>query len=137
MDYLYNELSYLKGLAEGLNVDETTNEGKLMLKMLDALELFAFKISDLEEEIDEINEILDDIDEDLNDFDNFLYEEDLMDEFECPVCGSLLFLDEDDFDEDGNLEIICPECGEEYIIDNDLFDYSEDELCDCNCECEE
>ena len=33
--------AYLKGLAEGLKLDESTNEGKLIVKMLDVIEELA------------------------------------------------------------------------------------------------
>ena len=41
MDYLYQRVSYLKGLAEGLGIDEESKEGKLLLHIIDALEDFA------------------------------------------------------------------------------------------------
>ena len=46
--------AYLKGLADGLKLDESTNEGKLIVKMLDLIEEMAEKISVLESASDEL-----------------------------------------------------------------------------------
>ena len=44
MKYLYEEVAYLKGLAEGLNISKETNEGKIIHKIIDVLESFADSI---------------------------------------------------------------------------------------------
>ena len=38
MSSINDRVAYLKGLAEGMKLSDETNEGKLMLKMLDVLE---------------------------------------------------------------------------------------------------
>ncbi|MDU7904290.1 MAG: zinc ribbon domain-containing protein, partial [Peptostreptococcaceae bacterium] len=50
MKYLYEEVAYLKGLAEGLEISEETKEGKIINKIVDVLESFADAIVELEEE---------------------------------------------------------------------------------------
>lgn len=136
MDYLYEKVSYLKGLADGLELDESTKEGKMLVKMVEALEDFADAITDLDEEVEELTEFLDILDEDLADLEEVIYEDSMndafFDEFMCPECGTILFVDEDDFDEDGNLELVCPECGEEFTVED--FDGC---CCDCDCTDEE
>lgn len=123
MEYLYERVAYLKGLADGLELDETTKEGKILVKIVETLEDFADAISDLDEEVEELNEFIEIIDEDLSDLEEFVYDEefhdDYFDEFDCPKCGTILFVDEDDFDEEGHLEVACPECGEEYTVEDD------------------
>lgn len=138
MDYLFERVAYLKGLSEGLDLDETTKEGKLLTKIVEALEDFADAIADLDEEVEDLAEFVEIIDEDLADLEEFIYDEDYddeFDEFECPKCGTILYVDEDDFDEQGNLEVICPTCNEEYVITDDFGECDCD--CDCNCESEE
>jgi len=91
-----------------------------------------YEISDLDDELEELIEFVDIIDEDLSDLEDFIYDEDFedeFDEFECPNCGTVLFVDEDDFDEKGNMELVCPECNEEYVVTDDFGD--------CCCEPEE
>ncbi len=129
MDFIYEKVAYLRGLTDGLEIDETTKEGKLLVKIVDTLEDFADAIVDLDEEVAELTEFIDLIDEDLADLEEFALgdEEDDFDEFECPGCGTTLYVDEDDFDGNGNVELSCPECGEEYVVTDDF---------DCDCECE-
>lgn len=129
MDYLFERVAYLRGLADGLELDDSSKEGKLMLKIVDALEDFADAIADLDDEVEDLIEFVDIIDEDLSDLEDFVYDEDFedeFDEFECPNCGTILYVDEDDFDEFGNVEIACPDCGEEYVITDDFG-------CCCDC----
>lgn len=73
MDYLYERISYLRGLADGLDINEKSNEGKLLLNMVDVLEDFADAIGDLSIEQGEIEEYIDYIDEDLADVEDDIY----------------------------------------------------------------
>jgi predicted Zn finger-like uncharacterized protein len=134
MDYLFEKVSYLKGLSDGLEIDETTKEGKLLLKVVETLEEFAEAIADLDEEVEELVEFIDIIDEDLSDLEDFIYDEDDFDfdEFECENCGTIIYVDEDDFDEDGNVEVVCPNCEEEYVITDDF-----ESPCCCDCDCDD
>ena len=38
MAYLSEQVAYLRGLADGMKIDDSTNEGKLLLKIVDVLE---------------------------------------------------------------------------------------------------
>lgn len=91
MNYLYEKVSYLRGLADGLNVEESSKEGKILLQIIDTLEEFTDVIIDLKENQDEIEEYVEAIDEDLSEIEDEL------------------FLDEED---------CCHECGEELIIED-------------------
>jgi len=115
MNYLYEKVSYLKGLSEGLAIDETSKEGKLLVQIIDALDDFAVAINDLDEELGEIVEFVDAIDADLDDLEEDVYgdlEDEDFDEIECPYCGEPLYVDEDDFNDEGDLEVTCPNCNE-------------------------
>ena len=57
MGFSENE-AYLKGLAEGLNINVNSNEGKLIVKMLDVIEEMAEKINDLETRLKALEEKL-------------------------------------------------------------------------------
>jgi predicted Zn finger-like uncharacterized protein len=136
MDYLFERVAYLQGLADGLGLDESSKEGKLLLKMVEVLDDFADAIVELDEEVAELEEFIDIIDEDLSDLEEFIYDEEFdydydFDEFECPNCGTVIYVDEDDFDASGNVELACPECNEEYVITDDI------DNCCCDCDCEE
>ena len=80
MKYLYEEVAYLKGLAEGLEISKENKEGKIIHKIIDVLETFADSIVDLDEEQAELAEYIESIDEDLSDVEDDLYEDDDLDE---------------------------------------------------------
>lgn len=134
---LTEKLAYIKGLAEGLGIEETTKEGKVLLALVDLLDDVTTAVSELEGDMDQAYEELDAIDEDLTDIEDFLWEDD-EDECDCCDCDD----DEDecccghDHDDDelfdgGIYEITCPKCGEIVCMDEDML-FSPD--CGCpNC----
>ena len=67
MKYLYEEVAYLKGLAEGLEISTESKDGKIIHKIVEVLEVFADAIVDLDEEQSELSEYVESIDEDLAD----------------------------------------------------------------------
>jgi len=137
------KIAYIKGLAEGLSLDETTKEGKILTAIIDLLGDITEEICDIEEGCDEICEQLDAVDEDLSSLEDFIYEDDDCDcdcdcdcddcddeiyEIECPACNDVIYLDADMLEEEG---MVCPNCG------TDLeFDFDCDCDCDCGCDCE-
>ena len=88
---LTEKVAYLKGLVEGMGVDETTNQGKIMKAVLDVLDDMAFTVSDLEDSTSELYEEVEAIDEDLsvleNDYYDDLCDEDEEDEDDDCCCG--------------------------------------------------
>ena len=115
------KVSYLKGLAEGLDLDtEKSKEGKLISVMIGILEEVALDLEDLQEVADELGEEVDAISDDLSDVEEVVfdeYDEDDDDDFfevECPSCGAEIDIDEDILDQ-GTVE--CPACGEKFVID--------------------
>ena len=134
--------SYIKGLAEGLGIDDSTKEGKIINALIGALEDMALTVSDLEAEIDELSEQVDTIDEDLGSLEEDYY--DLDDECSCEECS-----DEDAEDYlDGDLyEVCCPTCGDTVCIDSDMLEEGQTTCPNCgellefdleedNCDCE-
>ena len=120
------KVAYLKGLAEGMSLDENSKEGKLLLAIIDVLDDMAEEFCDVEDEIEELEEGLDAVSDDLNDVEEFLYEtsddedeEDDEDDDEyfvttCPECEEEVIFDESVL-EDG--EVICPNCGAKLEFD--------------------
>ena len=132
------KVAYLKGLAEGLNLDvEKSKEGKLISVMIGILEEMGLTLEDLEANADEMAEELDAISDDLADVEEVVFDEDEDDEcccgdedffeVECPTCGAELDIDESVL-EAGTVE--CPSCGDKFVID--LSD--EEDACDCGCD---
>ncbi|MGL5329229.1 MAG: CD1247 N-terminal domain-containing protein [Peptostreptococcaceae bacterium] len=145
MKYLYEEVAYLKGLAEGLEISKETKEGKIIHKIVEVLESFADAIVDLEEEQIDLIEYVESIDEDLADMEEDIYEDDEEDdeeedeeysyvEMECPNCGDLVDIDEDLLYND-EIDIICPNCQAIILSSDDDDSYIEcEEVCDCDDE---
>ncbi len=138
------KVAYLKGLMDGLDIDKTTKEGKVLNAMLDILDDIAYTVSDLNAGIAMVAEQMSIIDEDLTELQEDFYEEDDdccchghddeddYDDYEgelyevtCPVCGDTVCVDEDMLDEG---EIPCPGCGEllEFDFDGIIDDESEE-----------
>jgi len=130
--------AYLKGLAEGLGLDDQSKEGKIINAMIETIEDMALTIADLEDGLAEVCEQIDAIDEDLDalegDFYDDLDEEELDDdiyEVECPSCGETICVDSSMLEE-GSME--CPNCGEELEFDlDDLDELGETGECGCGC----
>lgn len=133
VDRLTERVSYLKGMAEGLSLSQSTPEGKVMVKMLDLLEDVIQSIQRLQAEHEDLGDYVSAIDEDLNDLENEYYadfdgmdlaefeddDEDMFDEdddaigyieVECPNCQDSVFVDEDIFEDEDIVEVLCPRC---------------------------
>ncbi len=131
MSYLTEKMAYIGGLAEGLDIDETTKEGKLLMAIVEAIADIADEIEEIEEMQDEMALQLDEVDEDLDAIEGIIYDdEDEFDEeddefgIECPHCGDMIYLDMETLADCGD-KITCPGCNEEIEIEFD---------CDCeNC----
>lgn len=139
MSYLYERVAYLKGLAEGMELDSNTKEGKLFSSIIDVLEDFADEIEELNVEFDELDEYVEAIDEDLMDLEEDIYEEEDFDddfddleefeEIECPACGEEIFVDEDFMCDSENCEvkIECPNCEQTIFLTEDCEYFTEEE----------
>ena len=115
--------AYLKGLCEGMKLDDSTNEGKLLRAIVDLLGDVAREIEDLNENAMDLAEEIDQISDDLADVEDFLEEAD--DEDEDDDCSCCCDEDEDDGD-DGEpvfYEVTCPKCGAEISLDEEILNY--------------
>ena len=123
------KVSYLKGLAEGLGLDESNKHDKLIRAMIDVLDGIAAEFEMIDEDMAELSEQIDAVDEDLADVEEFLYDDEEDDDFDdddfvqvtCPECNEDIFLDPDALDED---YIDCPACGTKLEFE---FETEEDE----------
>ena len=128
------KVAYIKGLAEGLALDDSTKEGKVLAAIIDVLGDITNEICEIEDGCDELMEQLDAVDEDLSNVEDVVYGDDDCDccdddcdccddedlyEIECPACHDTVYLDEDMLEEDG---ITCPNCGTELEFDFDGCD---------------
>lgn len=135
---LTDRVSYLQGLMDGLEINDTTKEGKVLVQVVDILQELALSIEDLSDEVDEVVELVDTLDHDLGeveeeifdfDDDDDDYDDDDDEELDpddeyyeviCPTCGDTICLNEDMIEEGS---INCPNC-------NELLEFDFDDDCD-------
>ena len=127
---LTEKVAYLKGLAEGMNLDKDAKETKLFECVVDILEDMAGTVTELDEDLAEVEDYVDEIDEDLGDVESLVYDDecdcccsDETYEVECPSCGETIYLDDAMLDEEC---IECPNCGEKLELDIDFGDEDEE-----------
>ncbi len=117
--------AYLKGLMAGMEMDESTKEGKLFKAIADLLEDIALSVADLEDGQAYLEEYIDEVDMDLGEVERDIYECDDDDYCDCCDCDDDDYCDgdccncDDDCD-DCCFATICPACGEEICYDVDL-----------------
>ena len=117
------KVAYLKGLAEGMELDTNKKEGKLFAAIIDVLEDIALELRDLEDAQEELGDGLDAVSDDLEDVEELLYglddEDDEDGEYElddlgedeecyattCPSCEEMIFFDESVLEDGG---VLCP-----------------------------
>ena len=112
--------AYIKGLADGMKLDESTNEGKLLKNIIDLLGDFAREIEDLNENALDLAEEIDELSDDL------AAVEDALEEYEdCCDCDCDCDFDEDEDEDDEPVfyEITCPNCGETISVDEEVLNY--------------
>ena len=125
-------VSYIRGLAEGLELDENKKEVKVINAIIDLLDDLTFSMSQMEDNMNDMADQLDAVDEDLGSVEDDFYDVDEEDEdnegdscyyeVTCPHCHETICLSKD-LVEDGEME--CPNCGEK--LEFDLPDESGEE----------
>lgn len=109
---LSKKVAYLKGLMEGLKIDDSTNEGKILTIMADILDEMSATVEDIAEEVDETVELVDTLDEDLGEIEDLIYGDDDDDDCCC---------DDDDDDDDAMYECVCPNCGDTIMLGENII----------------
>ncbi|MCH5200313.1 MAG: hypothetical protein J1F60_05070 [Oscillospiraceae bacterium] len=128
------KVSYIKGLAEGMKLDESTNEGKLLTAILDALTDIAYQLEEVDADLNDMADVVGDIDETVAELEEAVYgddddhcdcgcEDEDMYEITCPKCDNSIVVD---FDVIASGEILCPNCGEPLEFDLSELEDEED-----------
>ena len=143
---IMEKVAYLKGLVEGMEIDMSKKEGKILAAIIDVLEELTLDVADLWDDQVELAEGLDVVSDDLADIEDIIYDEEDEDdedddeEYEyyedelgededcyattCPTCEETIYFDESIL-EDG--EVICPNCGEKLEFDLDSLEEEEED----------
>ena len=119
-------MDYIHEKAEGLGIEESTKEGKLLLHIIDALGDFADGLDELNERHDDLDEYVSYMDEDLADVEEEVFgdldDEDYDEDYD----------EDEDYDDLDYAEIECPNCHEIVYLDKELL--SDEEEAECpNC----
>ncbi len=117
---LTEKVAYLKGLMEGLGIDETKPENKIIKAMADILDDMALSVSELSDEVDALDEYVEEIDEDLADIEEIAYEDDDDDDDEDYDEEYDDEDDDEDYDDSEFYETTCPHCGEVVYLDESI-----------------
>ena len=113
---LSERTAYLKGLMEGMKIDETSDNGKLFKLIVDILGDLSNDVADIEDYVAELTEQVDAVDEDLNALEEDFYEEwDDEDDCDCDCDCGCCDCDDEYYD------VTCPSCGEEFDVDMDTL----------------
>ena len=131
---LNKKAAYLQGLVDGLGIDDTTKEGKIIKAMSALLGEMAEAIESVDEDLSRAYDQINDLSDELEDLEADLYEEDEDDESE----------DAEDEDTDGDddakdddiasepfYEVACPNCGETVYVSEDDLDAGEANCAHC------
>ena len=80
MMHFSEKISFLKGMAEGMQLQNHTKEGRLILELLDLIDDLIVEFERSVDRQDELHDYIDAIDEDLLDLESLVYDEDWQDE---------------------------------------------------------
>lgn len=129
---LTEKAAYIKGLADGLDFDKSSAEGKLIAALLDLTSELCDAVNEIDEDLETLNDYIEEIDEDLGAVEEYLLDEldgdcDCCDcddcddcDCDCDDCDCLDCLDDEDFEDDEFFEVICPACGETICFDGSI-----------------
>ncbi|MBM7855476.1 endogenous inhibitor of DNA gyrase (YacG/DUF329 family) [Desulfohalotomaculum tongense] len=126
-------VSYLQGLANGLNISRDSREGQLLQGIVDVLTDFAEEVRELQETHEQMEDYIEALDEDLYqleddfyDHQSYLPEDDIEEydeyvEVKCPGCGETVMFDSDILEEDELIEVTCPNCDEVVFVNDNTY----------------
>lgn len=142
---LTEKMSYLQGMLDGLDIDTSTKEGKLLVQMTEVMHEMVMCVDDSQTQVTSLQSfaisliliwekwkrifttqmiVIAAIEDDYDDF-GFVSDE--LYEVCCPNCGETVILDESMIEE-GSID--CPECGLnlefDYFDDTEVSDLSDD-----------
>lgn len=132
---LSKKAAYLQGLVDGLGVDESTKEGKIIKAMSALLAEMAEALEGMDEDLSRAYDQINDLSDELEDLEADLYEDEDDDEDE----GDEDEDDEEDADDANDddiasepfYEVACPNCGETVYVSEDDLDAGEANCAHC------
>ncbi|MDT3698181.1 MAG: AraC family transcriptional regulator [Thermincola sp.] len=125
MKNIREKISYLQGLAQGLDIEDSSKEGKVLSGIIEILGDMTGQMEEIEDAQYDLEEYVETIDEDLYDLEDEFFGDELDDEMvevKCPNCKELVCFEADIVDDNDLIEVTCPNCDEVvYVNDQDLL----------------
>ena len=127
------KVAFIAGLAEGMKIDEETDQGKLNLAIIDVLKDIADELDEIDETLDDMAEIVGELEEQVEELEDdvfgcdchdFDFEGDDLYEITCRSCENSVAIDMSMLD-DGAIN--CPNCGEKIEFDIDFIGNDNDD----------
>ncbi|MBQ7522714.1 MAG: hypothetical protein IJU14_07550 [Clostridia bacterium] len=149
---LNEKVAYLKGLSDGLKLDEKKDEVKIINAIMDLLSDMAEQITDTTDKVDGLAYTVESIDDELSDLEEAVYDDEDDDECCCDDeedddyekyyhhkghhhhhhhhdCDDECCCDDED--EDVLYEVTCPTCGEKLTVEEEELLCGETECPNC------
>ena len=121
---LSKRAAYLQGLVDGLGVDESTKEGKIIKAMSALLGEMAEAIESVDEDLSRAYDQINDLSDELEDLEADLYEDEDDDDDADDA-------NDDDIASEPFYEVACPNCGETVYVSEDDLDAGEANCAHC------
>ena len=132
---LNKKAAYLQGLVDGLGIDDTSKEGRIIKAMSTLLGEMAEVIESVDEDLSRAYDQINDLSDELEDLEADLYEEEDED-------GESEDAEDEDTDGDDDAkdddiasepfyEVACPNCGETVYVSEDDLDAGEANCAHC------
>ncbi len=117
---IQEKAAYIKGLADGLHLDDTTPEGKLIAELINLVSAVADEVAEMKDDAKVLREYVEELDDDLADVEDYLFSDE--DDDEDDDWDEDDYDDEDDEDEDEPFfyEAVCPSCGDTVCFDDTI-----------------
>ena len=129
--------AYLKGLIDGLGIDENTKEGKVIKAMSELLSEMAETVDSIDEDVTHAYDQINDLSEELEDLEADLYEDEDAEDEEDDSDDSDDETEADDDDDNADVagepyyEVACPACGKTVYVSEDDLDAGEANCAHC------
>ena len=128
---LSNKAAYLQGLVDGLGVDESTKEGKIIKAMSALLAEMAEALEGMDEDLSRAYDQINDLSEELEDLEADLYEDEDDDDEDEDDDDDADDANDDDIASEPFYEVACPNCGETVYVSEDDLDAGEANCAHC------
>ena len=128
---LSKRAAYLQGLVDGLGVDESTKEGKIIKAMSALLAEMAEALEGVDEDLSRAYDQINDLSDEMEDLEADLYEDEDDDEDDEDDEEDADDANDDDIASEPFYEVACPNCGETVYVSEDDLDAGEANCAHC------